>query len=124
MSTGRVLTPNRRRPRPGCFFTGLRVAGWLLIAGGGLLLAIGLIGSLVMLVRAGPSLGDTLQHLDEQMGGFIFILLLVNLLVFPVVGVMGAALVGLGLVVGYLTTEREPATPVQGNLAAGSTQLR
>lgn len=85
------------------------MTGWLLIAAGVLL-----VGFVIMLIRVGPGLADTLQHLDEPMGGFIFMLILVNLAVFPVVGLVGAAATGLGLLLGYVgtaTSRSGPAAP-------------
>jgi len=99
------LAPHRR-PRPGLIFTLLRLAGLLLIVAGLLLLALGGIGFVIALVRSGPSLVDALQHLDQQMAGLILIIALTTLAVFPVVGVVGVILAGLGLVLRYLATER------------------
>ena len=100
-----------RQPRKGCFFTLLLIAGLLLILAGLLLLGIAGVGFVVMLVRVGPDLGDALQHLDQQMAGFIFILLLVNLLIFPLAGLVGAAIAGLGMALSYIGTEPGASPP-------------
>jgi hypothetical protein len=99
----------RRLPRKGSFCTLVRVAGLPLKVAGLLLLVIGLIGFLIMLVRIGPGLGDAVQHLDQQFAGFIFILLLVNVLIFPFIGLVGIGLAGAGFVLGFIGTE--PAVP-------------
>jgi hypothetical protein len=104
---------SRRLPRKGSFFTLVRVAGLLLKVAGLLLLVIGLIGFLIMLVRIGPGLGDAVQHLDQQFAGFIFILLLVNLLIFPFIGLVGIVLAGTGFLLGYLGTEPAVSTSIK-----------
>jgi cytochrome b561 len=77
-----------------------------------LLLGIAVIGFCVVLVRIGPALVESAQHLGQQMAGFIFILQLVNLLAFPFVGLLGMVMAGLGLVLGYVGTEPAISTPV------------
>ena len=101
----------RRTPRKGIFFVLLRLGGLLLTVLGLLLLSIAVIGFCVVLVRIGPALVDSAQHLEQQMAGFIFILLLVNLLAFPLVGLLGMVMAGLGLVLGYVGTEPAVSTP-------------
>ena len=100
----------RRLPKKGCFFTGARIAGLLLKIAGGLLLVIAVIGFIIMLVRIGPGLVELIPNLDHQMAGFVFTLYLVNLLIFPVVGLVGAVMVGIGFILGYVGTELEGET--------------
>ena len=95
----------RRLPKKGCFFTGVRIAGLLLKVAGGLLLVIAVIGFIIVLVRIAPTMVELVQHLENQMAGFVFILSLVNLLVFPVVGLVGAVMVGVGFGLSYVGTE-------------------
>jgi hypothetical protein len=98
-----------RRPREGFFFALARFTGLMLKVAGWLLLAIGVIGFIIMLVRIGPGLVGALQYPEQKMAGFIFILYLVNLLIFPVVGLVGAVMVGIGFVLGFIGTQ--PGVP-------------
>lgn len=95
---------SRRLPRKGLFFTLVRIAGLLCKVAGLLLLAISVIGFLVMLVRIGPGLVGSMQYSEQKMAGFIFLLYLANLLIFPVVGLVGAAVAGIGFALGYVGT--------------------
>ena len=104
----------RRLPKKGCFFTGARIAGLLLKIAGGLLLVIAVIGFIIMLVRIGPGLVELIPNLDHQMAGFVFTLYLVNLLIFPVVGLVGAVMVGIGFLLSFIGTEPEGETTVGG----------
>jgi hypothetical protein len=94
-----------RIPKEGCVFSIIRIAGLLLKIAGFLLLAIALIGFVIVLVRIGPTLVEMIPHLDHQMAGFVFILYLTNLLIFPVVGLVGAVLVGVGFLLSYYGTK-------------------
>src|SRR5512147_1130975 len=102
-----LSTRTLRRPRPGTGFALVRLTGWLLKIGGGLLVLVALIGFLIMLVKVGPTLGDALQHSSEsQFAGFVFLLSLTYLLIFPVIGVVGAILAGIGFLFGLWGMER------------------
>ena len=103
-----MAPPTRRRrvPKKGLVFAAVRLSSLLLIVLGLLLFAAGALGFGLMLVRAGPTLAGTVQHLDQQMAGFVFILSLVYVLIFPAAGLVGAILAGLGWLLGYVGTER------------------
>lgn len=94
----------RRIPRKGIVFAIARVGGRLLIALGMLLLGIAVIGFFVVLVQIGPTFIGSIRHLEQQMGRFIFLISLVYLLIFPVVGLLGTVMTGVGLVLGYIGT--------------------
>ncbi len=108
MSSKRALIPNKahRTPKKGFLFALVRFAGLLLKIAGLLLLGIAVVGFFFMLVRSGPTLVETIQHLDQKMAGFIFLASLGALLVFPIVGLVGAAIAGIGLILGFVGTER------------------
>ena len=105
----------RRLPKKGLFFGLVRLGGWLLTILGLLLLAIAVIGFFVVLVRVGPLFVETISHLEQQMAGFLFIILLVNLLAFPLVGLLGIAMAGIGLLFRHVSTE--PAVPAPASMA-------
>jgi hypothetical protein len=108
MLSKRALVPNKshRLPRRGFLFTIVRFAGLLLKVAGLLLLGIAMIGFFLMLVRISPTLVGSIRHLDQKMSGFIFLASLGNLLLFPIVGLVGVAIAGMGLALGFVGTER------------------
>ena len=114
MSSERVSVSKkpRRLPKKGLFFRLVRFSGWLLTIPGLLLLAIAVIGFFIVLVRIGPLFVETILRLGHsQMAGFLFIGLLVNLLFFPLVGLVGIVMAGIGLVFRYVGTEPALSTP-------------
>ncbi|MBE3143416.1 MAG: hypothetical protein IMZ61_05755 [Planctomycetes bacterium] len=113
MSSKRTLVPNkpRRLPRKGFLFTFVRFAG-LLLKGAGLLLGIAVIGFFIMLVRFVPTLVGSIRYLDQKMAGFIFLISLGYLLIFPIVGLVGVAIAGIGLALGYVGTEPAMSTSI------------
>ncbi len=114
MSSKRALVPNkpRRLPRKGFLFTLVRFAGLLLKGAGLLLLGIAVIGFFLMLVRNGPTLVGSIRYLDQKMAGFIFLISLGYLLIFPIVGLVGVAIAGIGLALGYVGTEPAMSTSI------------
>lgn len=102
----------RRLPRKGLFFTLVRIASLLCKVAGLLLVAIAVIGFLVMLVRIGPGLVGSMQYPEQKMAGFMFLLYLANLLIFPVVGLVGAAVAGIGFALGYVGTVHAVAATI------------
>jgi hypothetical protein len=107
MSSKRALVPKKshRLPRRGFLFTLVRFAGWLLKVAGLLLLGIAMIGFFLMLVRIGPTFIGSIQYLDQKMAGFMFLFSLGYLLIFPIVGLVGVAVAGIGLALGFVGTE-------------------
>ncbi len=108
MSSKRTLVPNHshRLPRKGFLFTLVRFVGLLLEVAGLLLLGIALIGFFLMLVRIGPTFIGSIRSLDQQMAGFIFLSSLGYLLIFPIIGLVGLAIAGIGLALRFVGTER------------------
>jgi hypothetical protein len=108
MSSRRALVPNppQRLPRKGFLFTLVRFVGLLLEVAGLLLLGIAVIGFFLMLVRSGPTFVGSIRYLDQQMAGFVFLLSLGYLLIFPIIGLVGVAIAGIGLALRFVGTER------------------
>lgn len=102
-------------PRAGFFFALVRFGSLLLIGFGLLLLGIALIGFLAVLIRIGPTLVGSLQHLNQQMAGFILLISLMYVLIFPFIGLIGAVMAGIGFALGHV---KIPAggTPTPGLL--------
>ena len=94
-----------RRPKSGTGFLLVRLAGWFLKIVGGLLIVAALISFSVMLVKVGPALIGALQFPEQKMAGFIILVLSGGLLVFVLLGLLGAISVGLGFAFSRLGTE-------------------
>ena len=114
MSSKRALVPNKpgRLPRKGFLFTLIRFAGLLLKIAGLLLLGIAVVGFVLMLVRIGPNFVGSIRYLDQKMAGFIFFMSLGYLSIFPIVGLVGIVIAGIGLALGYVGTEPAMSTSI------------
>ena len=99
----------RRIPKKGFAFLLIRSAGLLLKVVGLLLCGIAVIGFLIMLVRIGPTIIESIQYIEQKMAGLILLTSLSSLLVFPAIGLAGAVIAALGFALGYFGTE--PAVP-------------
>jgi hypothetical protein len=106
------LVPNkpRRLARKGFLFTLVRFAGLLLKVAGLLLLGIAVIGFFLMLVRFVPTFVGSIRYFDQKMAGFIFLISLGYLLIFPIVGLVGVAVASIGFALGYVGTEPAAST--------------
>jgi hypothetical protein len=105
-----------RRPKPGTGFLLVRLIGWFLKIIGGLLIATALINFIVMLVKTGSMLIETLIgafHFPEQkMAGFIALTILGGLLAFVLLGLLGIILAGVGFALArWGTAPAAPAVP-------------
>jgi hypothetical protein len=100
-----------RIPRKGFFYLLVRATGLLLKITGLLLLVVGVIGFIFMLVRIGPSALDSLRYLDQQkFAGFVFFMSLGYLVLFPIIGLVGVGLAGIGFVLGLAGTQSTAST--------------
>ncbi len=108
MSSQRTSFPRKScYPRPGLGFVLVRTIGWLLKITGWLLIGVAVIGFLIMLVRVGPEFIKALEQSSEvKFAGFVFLLLLTYLLIFPLLGLVGAILAGIGFLFGLWGTNR------------------
>ena len=107
MSSKRIFVSSKshRTPRQGFIFTIIRLAGLLLKIAGLLLLGIAMIGFFFMLVRIGPTLVGSIRYINQKMSGFIFLLSLGYLLIFPIIGLVGMVIAGIGLALDFIGTE-------------------
>jgi len=101
-----VFNTPRRIPRKGLLFLLIRFFGLLLKIAGLLLLAFAIIVFFIQLVRMVPTIIEAIQYIDRQrMAGLILITALTSLLVFPIIGLVGAVILALGFAIGYVGTE-------------------
>ena len=105
-----VSNKPRRIPRGGLLFLLVRFVGLLLKVAGLLLCGIAVIGFLIVLVRIGPTIIESIQYIEQKMAGLIFLTSLTSLLVFPVIGFVGAVIATLGFAFGYIGTEPAVST--------------
>lgn len=87
---GKSPNNHRRLPKKGCIFLLSRIAGWLFIIAGVLLILIAVIGFFFIMIKGGSTLLESLRYLGQQkMAGLIFASLLVDLLAFRFLGLVG-----------------------------------
>src|SRR5512133_954614 len=99
-----------RHPKPGTGFLLIRLIGWFLKIIGLLLMLAALVGCLAMLPKIIPVITDAWQYLPEdKMAGLVFFGSLSWLLVFGLLGLVGAIMAGIGFAFGRWGTE--PAIP-------------
>ena len=122
MSSERVAVSNKpgRLPKKGTFFGCARIAGWLSIISGLLLLGIAIVGFIAMLIKMGPTLLESAQYMgQQQFAGFTFLLSLGYLAIFPVIGLVGLVMAGIGFVLVRVGTEPAAATAIPGMTQMG-----
>jgi hypothetical protein len=95
-STQTKIRMHKRVQKEGCFFGGLRVVGWLLIALGSLILLGGMIGFISVLLNSGSDLISSLQYWEQQMAKLVFTLILTALGTFAALGCLGLVMIGTG----------------------------
>jgi hypothetical protein len=108
MSSKHATAPRKpsRLPRKGFFYLLIRFSGLLLKVTGLLLIGVAAVGFFFMLVRFSPAILDTFHSLDQQkFAGFVFFMALGYMLIFPIIGLVGVAITGLGLALGHAGTE-------------------
>ncbi len=108
MSSQRTSFPHKSRyPKPGLGFALLRTIGWIFKVTGWLLIGVAVVGFVIMLIRVGPELVRALENSSEgKFAGFVFLLLLTYLLIFPLLGLVGAILTGIGFLFGRWGTNQ------------------
>jgi len=67
----------------------VRLTGWFHKMIGGLLIGSALPGFIFTLVKTSPTLFGALQFPEQKMAGFVFLLILSILLIFPLLGLAG-----------------------------------
>lgn len=115
-----------RYPKPGTGFLLVRLIGWSLKIIGGLLIATALISFIVMLVKTGSTLIETLigafQFPEQKMAGFIALGILGSLFALVLLGLIGVILAGIGIAFGRWGTEPDNSTALQVPIASTPAQ--
>ncbi len=100
---------NRRVAKEGCFFTGLRISGFLLKVFGGLTLLAGILGFVINFIKSASDLVTAIQYFDQQMAQFGFTLIMVWLGTFVAIGCTGLIMIGVGFGLDFAATEKVPS---------------
>ena len=97
----------KRVRKAGCFFSGLKITGLLIKVLGSLTFLGGLIIQIYYSVKLSPDIMDMLLNFKEQsqLGGFILMLMIVNLGFFASITCTGLVLLGLGFLFDLLSTK-------------------
>jgi hypothetical protein len=115
MASKHVGPPKKRRlPRKGWFFLLIRITGLLCKIGGWLLLGIAVIGFFFVLVEIGPTFVGSMRYLYQKMAQLTFMITLMYLLIFPILGLVGAVIAGIGFALGYAGTEKASSISIIG----------
>ncbi len=111
-----------RHPKPGLGFALVRSIGWLFKIIGGLLIGAAVAGFILMLVKVCPELIRAFEQSSEsEFAGFVFLVSLGYLLIFPLLGLAGAILAGIGFLFGRWGTNRAPIiTGIEPNHATSA----
>jgi hypothetical protein len=87
---------------------------------------LSIVGFVINLVRLWPSLSSAWQYHEERMAGFLFFVMIGALLAFPILGLVGAVVTGIGLLLGRagtrsISVDRSPEpTPTRTPEGKGS----
>jgi hypothetical protein len=119
-SQSKLFSRKPRRTKPG-FGIVLVIIGWFLKVIGMLLVGVAIVGFSIMLVKLGPELVRALEYSSEgEFAGFVFLLYLTYLLIFPLFGLVGVILAGISFLFNLWGTE-PTVTDVNAGLISNST---
>lgn len=99
----------KRSPKPGCFYRGLLILGYLSIAVGGLITLGGMAGFISSFIKSASDILLGLQYLDQGFALFVLTLIATYLGIFAALGCVGLIIIGLGFLFIFLSTS--PAEP-------------
>jgi hypothetical protein len=95
----------RRVPKPGCFFHGLHILGYILLGLGGLTTLGGFVGFVSIFIKTAPGISSALQYLDQKFALFVLTLIATYFGVFAGLGCVGLIVIGLGALFIFISTE-------------------
>jgi len=101
------MSEHKRVPKPGCFFSTLKISGLILKILGSLIALLGLIIQIYFSIKAAPDLMDILLNFDKnsQFGGFLLTIIIVNLGFFASITCTGLVILGMGFLFAVLSTK-------------------
>ncbi len=114
-----------RHPKPGLGFALVRAIGWVFKVAGWLLVGVAIAGFIIMLAKMSPELIRALgQSSESKFAGLVFLLSLTYLLIFPLLGLVGATLAGIGFLFSIWGTNRVNNETNIKLVSAHDTQIR
>jgi len=103
---------NKRIPKEGCWFTGIRVVAFFAKLFGGLTLIGGLWGFVSMFIKAAPGISSALQYLDQRFALVVLTLIATYLGVFAGLGYVGIISIGLGFLLDFISSKPNEQPPI------------
>jgi len=101
----------KRVPKAGCFFKGVRITGLLFKIAGALMLLGGLLGFILTFIKSAPDLLEGFRYIDQQFAQLVITLIFTYLGVFIVLGCTGLLSFGLGFLLDRVATDRPDSIP-------------
>jgi len=106
MNSEKLPPPKRRRAsKPGCFFRGLLILGYILLGLGGLTTLGGLWGFVSTSIKTAPDIFSAPQYLDQPFTLFVLSLFAGYFAVFAGLGCLGLLGIALGFLFIFISTE-------------------
>ena len=102
----------KRTPKPGCFYRGLLILGYLSVATGGLITLGGLAGFISTFIKSASDISSALQNLDQGFALFGLTLIATYLGAFAALGCVGLIGIGLGFLFMFLSTAPAEQHPI------------
>ena len=99
-------------PKPGCFFRGLLILGYLFAGFGGLTTLGGLTGFIATLIKTFPNLIETLNHLEQEFALFALTIFATYFGIFAGLGCVGIIILGLGILFIFKSTMPVEQPPI------------
>jgi hypothetical protein len=113
MSTKKTSTRKIKRiPKPGCFFRGLLILGYLFVGFGGLTILGGLAGFIATLIKTIPDIIEALNYLDQGFTLFVLTIFATYFGVFAGLGCVGIIIVGMGILLIFKSTAPMEQPPI------------
>ena len=102
----------KRTPKPGCFYRGLLILGYLSVAAGGLVTLGGMAGFISTFIKSASDISSALQNLDQGFALFGLTLIATYLGAFTALGCVGLIGIGLGFLFMFLSTAPAEQHPI------------
>lgn len=113
MNTTKPFTRKIKRiPKPGCFFRGLLILGYLFVGLGSLATLGGLTGFIAILIKTTPDIIEALNYLDQGFTLFMLTIFASYFGIFAGLGCAGIIILGLGSLLIFKSTTPMEQPPI------------
>jgi len=103
---------NKRIPKEGCWFTGIRIAAFLAKGIGGLIALGGIASSISLFIKAIPDISAGLQNLDQGFSLFGLTIIATYIGIPAGLGCLGIVGIGLGFLMDFVSTGPNKQNPI------------